>query len=304
MASDFTFDIRDDTIYNGFAHRACRSAVLWPLVCARPGEARPSVPDAYARLQGQWRQRVRVLKQSGWSVLNATAKDNHENSKLQWFRNCPPFGVEPSVRARVCHRIRVCPMCYAREVVAETYRALEFACWRAVVSSADRGQLKLVAVKRTFRDRPLSTRSLEEYVEHMTSGGLRSDYKRLKDAGVRVLAARSGMTVEPGQTPATVTIVRGTLAVIPTGCDLPGFGEAAKIRQCEVIRADLANLVGWCFPYPRGMLRGDPDLTREILDVTAQKRAKLVASFDAADNRAIRDAVRAALSGKGVSGEE
>lgn len=53
----------------------------------------------------------------------ASAKD------WSYLLNCPPINVRTKQRSRVCNKIELCPFCWGRERVIETYKAVTYALY-------------------------------------------------------------------------------------------------------------------------------------------------------------------------------
>ena len=107
--------------HNTYAAVCARQAVLYPLVQpllrgAAPGDRNNSRVQ-YAKLISLWRKRVRVLNGVGkWSPIH-NGNIAHRKVSFRSISNCPPFGVQLADYPYTCRRARICPMCYARQIV-------------------------------------------------------------------------------------------------------------------------------------------------------------------------------------------
>jgi len=99
-------------------YMACRGAVLTRIF----GKDWPSygVPEAMGRLRRMWHKKLMLLEQAGWSRLKSRLN-------MQYMRNCPPFGVTTDDKSRRCDVQLLCPFCYARRNVLDSFMQLEMA---------------------------------------------------------------------------------------------------------------------------------------------------------------------------------
>lgn len=267
---DFNFEITEQDLLSGAGHHACRLAVLWPLSFVQP-----KLTASIKALQDKWRVRLCVLQRHGWSpiaVQGAKVGETFSDKdpayiaachKLQYLRNCPPFGVKPKVQARRCKRMRVCPMCYARDIVFNAYQSAEWLLHRTAIGCEHGKDLQAVVIRKEVV-RP---------ARMLTSKGMRAAGQNLLYDYDLVKAIAWGgfanITIEPAKDPANVLIRRSTLIILPA-TNMAAQSEWVDHPEIRFAinpnRQDLGKLVGWGFPYPTGMITGDPALTVKILD--------------------------------------
>ena len=162
-------------------------------------------------------------------------------------------------------------MCYAREIITETYKRLE----RALTDTSEPKSL-LVIVRREQLDAGRIPESIR-----WVSYDLKADLNQLKDAGVEVLGAKLDATVAPHLTDPMVLDVRyATLAIVRNAVIPPrrlnDQGDIVLGRMAEnPDMKEVSRLIGWALKYPAGMLRGDVNVARDILYATAASRARL-----------------------------
>lgn len=101
----------------------------------------------YATVTAHRRNQVERLIKAGWQVVKGDTPPEQLRRRVQYIRNCPPFGLKydlPSNKWRACRLTRFCPFCYAREVVANTIDAIDFA-----VKQNRKHRYRLVSVRAT-----------------------------------------------------------------------------------------------------------------------------------------------------------
>lgn len=102
--------------------RAQRRAVLFPLTNAR------RLQTCYESLIHARRSRIEELVRAGWRI---TSRDDlpreRKRLKVQYIRNCPPFGVPMSSIMQPCLQVRFCPFCFARRNIAGAIASIHHA---------------------------------------------------------------------------------------------------------------------------------------------------------------------------------
>lgn len=99
-------------------HVACRGAVF-NSIFARDWMPL-GVPETLTRLRRLWHARLSELEHAGWKRVQSRLS-------MQYMRNCPPFGVFTEDTTRVCRLPILCPFCFARLNVLDSYIRLETA---------------------------------------------------------------------------------------------------------------------------------------------------------------------------------
>ena len=113
---DWRKSFRINRVYDSYASRAARSAVMRPILHVA-GEKRSAEKD-FSALRLCWYNRVLALKEAGWKILRS-------DKDAGFMMNCPPFSVKTGTKAIPCGRTSVCPFCYARYWVIRPFRAAE-----------------------------------------------------------------------------------------------------------------------------------------------------------------------------------
>jgi hypothetical protein len=103
-------------VRRAYRYRAMRGAVFFPLFGANWLRRTPE--ESLSKLRRMWYKRIRSLKKAGWARLP-------DELATQYMRNCPPFGVITKSSARCCNVALLCPFCYARRYVLESFLAVE-----------------------------------------------------------------------------------------------------------------------------------------------------------------------------------
>jgi len=105
-------------------HLAQKYALIPPLLgetytdaLFEPSETR----KALNKILTMWRDRLGELRKAGWGPVADRGWIHHAN--------CPPPFAYTKERARPCTKYLVCPFCWCRQVVAETYRRAEHALY-------------------------------------------------------------------------------------------------------------------------------------------------------------------------------
>jgi hypothetical protein len=319
--NDFNYVIDPGLVYQGVGHRACRRAVLWPLVLAAAKAAKRRDPDAadvdprdvaggYAALLKLWRARLVALAAAGWRATKSTLRVDGNGAEVgstadlrfTYLRNCPPFGVRLATRGHACHRPRACPLCFAREVVLEAFKTVEWAFFTGDPFPDGNGgggrrgarpcvlpRTRLVALRRTF-ELPLPEQGGRPVAAWVAAAGRHRGNELAAVAGV----ARGGaslVTVEPGGR-GLLRAVRATVLALPVDAPLDALAD----RRSTVLRtfdpplttAALARAVGWAFRYPTGMALGNASVAAEILNAAAATRSRMLTTTGVMRNRQVR----------------
>jgi hypothetical protein len=237
---------------SGNVYRACRSAVLRPLLRKVEGE---TVGDRYERLLRSWRVRASALTTHGWHC--------GVGNGFQYLRNCPPFGIRKtieSVKANRCKRTRICPWCYSKTVVATAYQSIERTMYR---TPRVRSDVWLCAVRRSWTWWPEDVSPADVFdaaIRHR-----RDDLHKINTTGTFTL-------VRIAPCDAGIELVRSTIYIIPKGSE-PKFRGDPEVRQLRKVKKEsMADLVGWACRYPPGLMYGDPALMVQILDEARKRR--------------------------------
>jgi len=93
-------------------HRAARGAVFSSLISK--AQSACSVDAKLELIRTLWFHKLLRLHKAGWANLKSL-------KNLVYMRNCPPFGVITPDKAHCCRKAFICPFCYARERVTESF---------------------------------------------------------------------------------------------------------------------------------------------------------------------------------------
>jgi len=309
MAAFITYPFEPEGLFQGHGYSAARRAVLWPVVlpalkaAARQAGTKfekPGLAVAHQTLHDVWRSRIKKLASAGWSPVRADADADPKadgtrsaNYRFVCVANCPPFAARTrrGQKGHECHRSRVCPMCYARRVVIELYKATAYAFF-----PDDEGRrhqrVGIAACRRTF-DVGLSERGADGWL-------LEANRLRFADAD-RVPTARGSAvltTFEPLQgQPGRIRIVRSTLLLVPQAIDLDPLrvkGDVMAVEPAEVTKKSIGQVVSWAAKYPLGMMYGDAPIAVALYEAAAAKRAKMFTTAGLLRNNQARTPARAA----------
>ncbi len=282
-------------VRSSFRYRAMRWAVLDQLVRS----ASTPAGDIQARmdaLRKRWQARIYGLAAVGWEAAG-------DRKKLTYLANCPPFGVKTDIVSRCCRRVRVCPFCYARDVVLEAFLHMELAMYGSLDHLVRTGEtptfreplnpdLKLVSFSYRPKAAPVRKLLTPEVVRDECCPRVRRFVRcdrRLEVQGAAPVAAVVMHRVWLDNN--TVRVSRGGV-MLTTRTEQPAFlkklyeaGEAAKWTVHEQHKKCLASAVSAAFPYPRAMLSSDPAATVAMIDALGDTR--MFAKFGRVTNSGI-----------------
>ena len=257
---------------------AARYAVALPLL-GREALKESAVPKVISQLRHLWHQRIDQLAEDGWDVAR-----NAENYKS--MRNCPPFGVQTSDRARCCNRVNICPFCYARQRVFEPYFNLLWAYYRTldyfrVVDGEQQPCLPVLDAKlvefRSHTDLPRPGTRLANILEVMQAGG--GEPREVRNYGAMTL-----VSIDPR--PGYIRVSRRGYLICHRDHLLPHV-EGRRIRQHQQItRKLLAEVVGRTCRYPATLLTGDVHPAHVV--IAASGHAKLLRHYGGLRNETER----------------
>lgn len=242
---------------------------------------------AILHLLKTWRARCQVLRKRGWKRIE----------DKQWFYcvNCPPIGVATQHRkAFTCQNAQICPFCWCRQYVYDTYERLRFAFYGHVpdepridpytqeeekILPRAMDLLEVVTWVRQHRDKVEVPQLFAENI-----AAARNNFVRRIDA----LGAFQLYTIEPSDprdpyphwltkqrilamvvpghpTPPDLDskVIKKITAVLPASEE--GYGRSFK-RHTGIDQQTLIAAVGRISAYPSQMLRGAQDDTVDILN--------------------------------------
>lgn len=226
-----------------------------------------TVKTALRQVQQSWRDQVSELQRVKWSDMVKPAG---------WSVgvNCPPvFSLSKKPTPRTCHKYLVCPFCWSRQVVSETFFRLEYDLYgttrntRLTASdelSAEVEPLPLDIVELIRTD----VTGFDTTADELTDLAYRSR-SDFRDKFMDTRGALSLSTLEPLSD--TWKLTRRLLIVISKDypdSEIPEETDRLYVRRHseEMTKDKLAGIVGRVCAYPAGMLSGDAARVREILD--------------------------------------
>jgi hypothetical protein len=256
--------------------RCSRNAVLWPLASGEARRKRDTC-QAYSDLVSRWRARLRSLSRGGWSVV-ATDQD------LITALNCPPFSVVVPARGFTCQRSRVCPMCYARNLIMPVFDAI---AWALIENQ--QSAIKLV-VTRTEQTRDFTqTQELVDYIAALDS--LRN--ADLQDFTTDSMGSITAYNVAPGINPGNVSVVWSTFVAVPLRSKVSEDSDILRtVTASELTYRQLGSLVSWSLGYPRGLMFGDAYMAVQIANAFTANKSRHYACRGMFRNRGVRHAFR------------
>jgi hypothetical protein len=231
-----------------------------------------AVKSALRDIQQGWRKTVTDLQSLGWAEMSGAG--------WRVAVNCPPiFSICPTKSNRRCHKYLICPFCWANQIAAETFLRLEFDLYgttrslrltasEELSSKVEPLSVDIVEVIRT--DLVSKDRTAAELVQTAHAG--RSAFR---DTFVNMRGALSLSTLEPAAV--GWKLIRRLLIVVPkdfSDAAIPQEDDNIRVRRHreELTREKLAAIVGRVCAYPVGLLRGDVDRVREILQARKGSR--------------------------------
>lgn len=246
-------------------HRAQRYALttLTSTVSEDAVDRDAAITESTLQLIEQWRGRVHALRGEGWE--RAVGKN------LIYTLNCPPVGVLTNrQKLRPCNQYAVCPFCWCRRYVEETFNRLEYAYY-----GEDRKtplKLDLVEVKTTefLSIDEWNLLGLFQFIQDH-----RTDYlsEHLPNEGAFQL-----YTIEPPDPRSQNTVPRWKyqqriLAMIDPAQESPSaepdFSGQRRVvhRHNGINRKKLGRAVGHACLYPKQMMHGPKAIVAELLEL-------------------------------------
>ena len=270
---------KSEGVYRHFAFRfipdtpvakAMKYALIHPVMSPHSADflfEDVTVKTALRQVQQSWRDQVSGLQRVKWSdVVNP----------IGWRVgiNCPPmFSLCKKPAPRPCHKYLICPFCWSRQVVSETFFRLEYDLYGTTRStrltasdelSAEVEPLPLDIVELIRTDITGFDHTAEELTDLAYQS--RADFR---DKFVNMRGALSLSTLEPLTDSWKLT--RRLLIVISKDypdSEIPEETDHLYVRRHneEMTKDKLAGIVGRVCAYPAGMLSGDAVRVREVLD--------------------------------------
>jgi hypothetical protein len=219
---------------------ASRLAVLKPALGLHGDQSDAALLQGYPRLRGIWRDRLVELQRAAWGPAQ-------DPLRLQYMRNCPPFGAEPCHGVVPCQKVRVCPFCHMRLAVADPIRRL------SSYIAGLRG-LRLVSFE-TVWEFPVGKGCLEAAVDTLKGGRTRE---------LDCLAYQAAFVVSHVRLDDKVWLTRRGIAVCPVG-DPPEI-RGAKVWTAAANDEGLAHLGVPTFSYQPDRLYDPPGAVVVLLN--------------------------------------
>lgn len=284
--ADAKFPIVENGVLKNPIHRACRAAVVYPAAGRGRAADQDELQKVYDRLQRKWRIRLTMLRQAGWNFMNGGSNpDKH----FTFVRNCPPIGIvttNPTTYAR-CKRSKVCPNCYARQVVVPACAAFEVLI--PALTPEQRAKMSLVAFQRTIR-REVSRWPIEKAISGLKMknqqvvetntvrpqplGAVVFTNLALNDDGDHWVFRRSG-----------VVVVDSPNATI----EFPGSDVSHSVRHVKNLNLKNAcAAVGWAAKYPKTWLHAPIEPSVAMLNALEKSRFNQIRFHGALRNGPMR----------------
>jgi len=223
------------------------------------------IAESTLKLIEQWRDRVYVLRSEGWK--RPTGKN------LIYTLNCPPIGVLTDKKTRPCNQYAVCPFCWSRHYVQETFDALKYAYFSRDAKRPLPLDLVEVTATELLPTDEWNLHGLFQFIQEHRAEFLR---EFLPNEGAFQL-----YTIEPSdprdrsRSPHWKFQQRVLAMIDPLQEDPPTKGEYVGQRRVVrrhhgVTRKKLGMAVGRTCLYPTQMMRGPKAAVVELLE---RKRA-------------------------------
>jgi len=283
--------------FNGFPWKTMRTLCLYPIT----GQT-STLGDAINSLYSQWRARLYALRQAGWSTLTDGTRYRDTNTdvgmvRMRTMRNCVPFGGRVHREFRfTCQKLRICPMCYARQVVLDAWNDFQDV-FKTLSRLDDKFMVASYSTKDwLLDDSPVANNEHKnaDWAVRKARDGSTWDLRDLKKIKLFAEGARVNVTLEPvADQPMTVRMRRGTLAICRR-VDPEAMEHVVRnllnlsARQGDMIRENrivhvypigkgehLHQALVSAFHYPLGMLRGDAGMAAQLLNSMQACRARL-----------------------------
>lgn len=303
LHNDFAYELTPDDVHHSRQVKACRNAVLWRLLPRADRLYTPAATvEAMATLRRMWYARLWKLQDAGWAPARVGPEgEPRRYSRMQFLRNCPPFGVAYNRTARCCHRIRVCPFCFAREIVGEAYAAMHYAMHRPDCPPARLLALR-VEVTLPIREPAVVAARVTEAAKSLSK--FHASIASTLDNPRRVMGSRIFASVSPHPSTANVLLVQQACLMLvregqppPASLNTEQKNKKTQVRYTPATDDSLLNHVGWCMAYPVGMLRGDAAVARMILDTATASKLRMQQATGVCNNACFRSWQQADPSG-------
>lgn len=284
--ADAKFEITEEGVLKDPVHRACRAAVVYPAAGRGRAANTEALQAAYDRLQDKWRIRLTKLKQGGWNYMNNVSDpDKH----FTFVRNCPPIGIltKNPIRYARCKRSKVCPNCYARQVIVPA--CMSFEVLLAALTPEQCSKMSLVAFQRTMQ------REVSRWPIDKAIAGLKMPKQQVVEIN----------TVKPQPLGAVVftnlalnadgdhwVFRRSGIALVDNPdatIEFPGNDLGHSVRHIREFTLDNAcALVGWAAKYPKTWLYAPVEQSVEMLNALEQSRFNQIRFHGALRNGPLR----------------
>ena len=285
---------RFDNIPSKPVHLAQKYALIPSILGESAADALFEAKDtrkALIRLIKLWRERVGQLRKLEWRPV----------SKRGWIHhvNCPPPFAYTRERSRPCTKYLVCPFCWSRGVVAETYKRAEFSLYgthRKYKTDPQSGENVVIKpkmwdlveiveqryVSRISRNKPTINKLVKKGVVAKRLYHNLLEAESFGDYGL--------VTVEPlpDNDKDWLVMQRYLLLINPGLVDdvLPETSQTTMVHRHKfgVSRETLAAAVGRVCRYPSGMLLGSPE---DVLQVIHARQGDKITTNDNKNKRGV-----------------
>ena len=283
--SDFRFDFT--ALLSSYHWQAARAAVLRPLSQPPPRNTAELV-SAHQQALASWRMRLIALRDAGWLRLAVPADLTVDVPlTLQYFRNCPPFGIPIKTISQPCRQVRVCPWCYGRDIVIKAYQAIE---WIAFHTDFQEAGLQLVTSTFAKKDCPLPGDNLRLWALDLRKHNWReADKLSGKAAGLGAIVCS---VFYPGTVEGTISFRRVAFSLLPAWAEPVLFkGPSTQTTVLPLTtRKELQRQVARALSYPPGLLRDSAATMVRILETLRQLKFHTYRARGVLDNATYQEA--------------
>lgn len=236
---DYDFDIKPS---QGYIQDAIFHAVYMPLTSSDLHRDRKFMIE---HVVSWWRLRLLHLSRVGLEGFE-------KGINLQCLRNCPPVACTTEFKSRLCTKSRVCPFCWAREIVVHAAKSV-FNSWYYDKEPLSRDSLDI------YRTRHFAEfESIDEALDYAKATRMRGINKRRTEGGfvvVKIAPVDSGIRVA---TLALFAVKKGTV---------PKSDETLTVTFLgQLNRKDMARHIGEVASISQYLAEAEPKRVKEVVE--------------------------------------
>lgn len=244
---DYDFEINPT---QGYVQNAIVHAVYLPLT--------PSKMHRYPKMMiGQvlrfWRFRAFQLSKVGLEGFEAP-------KNLQYIRNCPPVACRTNFQTRICTRQRVCPFCWARNVVVPAAKSV-FNGWYFDLEPLSKPTLDIYRSQYV-----VDFKTVDEAFTHARKNRMRGVNKRNLQGGF------TAVRISPSEEDSIRVFINAMVAVdrgsIPESTD-----KVIITPLSQLSRKNMSREVGITTKISQLMAEAEPHRVKEIVEAVKHFRS-------------------------------